>query len=144
MTANTEFELHAQLQKDCTVIGDLSLSKLLLMNDANYPWFVLVPMREKKREWYELDAADQQQLLHETNALAKCLQEKTGAKKMNIGALGNMVPQLHVHVIARFEQDAAWPAPVWGKEPAVTYDEKKIAAIIALGKELIELCIADR
>lgn len=137
MTANPEFELHAQLKKDCTVIGDLPLSQLLLMNDANYPWFVLVPMRAGKREWYELDEADQTQLLHEANTLAKFLQEKTGAKKMNVGALGNMVPQLHVHVIARFEQDAAWPAPVWGKMPAVAYDEKKLAEMMALGKRFI-------
>jgi diadenosine tetraphosphate (Ap4A) HIT family hydrolase len=76
--------------------------------------------------------------------LAKFLQEKTGAKKMNIGALGNMVPQLHVHVIARFENDAAWPAPVWGKFPAVSYNEKNLATMIVLGKEFIELCIAGR
>jgi len=144
MTAKPEFELHAQLVKDCTVVGDLPLSKLLLMNDANYPWFVLVPMRAAKREWYELDAAEQQQLLHETNTLAKYLQEKTGSKKMNIGALGNMVPQLHVHVIARFENDAAWPAPVWGKAQAVAYDEKKLAAMINYGKELIKLYITGR
>lgn len=137
MTANSKFELHTQLAKDCTVIGNLTLSKLLLMNDANYPWFVLVPMRTGKREWYELDAAEQQQLLHEANTLAKYLQEKTGAKKINIGALGNMVPQLHVHVIARFENDAAWPAPVWGKAPAVAYDEKNLAAMISLGREFI-------
>lgn len=136
------FELHAQLAKDCTVIGDLLLSRLLLMNDASYPWFVLVPMRQDKREWYELEGEDQQQLLREANVLAKFLQEKTGAKKMNIGALGNMVPQLHVHVIARFEGDAAWPAPVWGKAPAVPYDEKKLSAIVALGKEFIGLFAA--
>lgn len=134
---NPEFELHTQLEKDCTVVGELALSKLLLMNDAHYPWLVLVPMRKSKREWYELDESDQQQLLHEANALAKFLQQKTGAKKMNIGALGNMVPQLHVHVIARFENDAAWPAPVWGKAPAVAYDEKNLAEMIALGKEFI-------
>ncbi|HRF87476.1 MAG TPA: HIT domain-containing protein, partial [Pseudomonadales bacterium] len=108
------FALHDQLQKDCTVIGNLPLSTLLLMNDANYPWFVLVPRREQVREWYELSEVDQRQLLQEANALAKFVQQKTDAKKMNIGALGNMVPQLHVHVIARFEVDAAWPAPVWG------------------------------
>lgn len=136
------FELHAQLAKDCTVIGDLLLSRLLLMNDASYPWFVLVPMRQDKREWYELEGEDQQQLLREANVLAKFLQEKTGARKMNIGALGNMVPQLHVHVIARFESDAAWPAPVWGKAPAVPYDEKNLAAIVALGKEFIGLFAA--
>jgi len=132
------FELHAQLAKDCTVIGDLPLSNLLLMNDANYPWFVLVPKREGKREWYELDTDEQQQLLRETNALAKYLQEKTGARKMNIGALGNMVPQLHVHVIARFESDAAWPAPVWGKVPAKPYNEAQLSDAIALGKSFIQ------
>lgn len=131
------FELHAQLAKDCTVIGDLPLSKLLLMNDANYPWFVLVPMQPNKREWYELDAANQQQLLCETNALAKFLKEKTGARKMNIGALGNMVPQLHVHVIARFENDVAWPSPVWGKAPAKPYGEAPLAEAVALGKIFI-------
>ncbi|HSC74969.1 MAG TPA: HIT domain-containing protein [Pseudomonadales bacterium] len=132
------FELHAQLAKDCTVIGDLPLSKLLLMNDANYPWFVLVPMRADKREWYELGDPDQQQLLQEANALAKFMQGKTDAKKMNIGALGNMVPQLHVHVIARFESDAAWPTPVWGKMSAVPYDEKNLAVMVALGKEFMD------
>lgn len=133
------FTLHTQLAKDCTVVGDLLLSKLLLMNDANYPWFVLVPMRQDKREWYELEGSDQRQLLAEANALAKFLQERTNARKMNIGALGNMVPQLHVHVIARFEHDAAWPAPVWGKAHALAYDEKRLAAMVVLGKEFIRL-----
>ena len=136
------FELNAQLIKDCNEVGDLALSKLLLMNDVNYPWFVLVPMRDSKREWYELSVEDQQQLLHEANALAKFLQEKTGAKKMNIGALGNIVPQLHVHVIARFENDAAWPAPVWGKVAALAYEEKNLEAMITLGKEFIGLLAA--
>lgn len=133
------FALHTQLAKDCTVVGDLPLSKLLLMNDASYPWFVLVPMRPDKREWYELECSDQRQLLDEANALARFLQERTGAKKMNIGALGNMVPQLHVHVIARFESDIAWPAPVWGKAPAVPYDEKNLAAAIRMGEEFLGL-----
>jgi diadenosine tetraphosphate (Ap4A) HIT family hydrolase len=136
------FELHAQLAKDCTVIGELRLSRLLLMNDANYPWFVLVPMRAGICEWYELESADQQELLRETNALAKFLREVSGAKKMNVGALGNMVPQLHVHVIARFETDAAWPAPVWGKVAAQPYDEKNLAAVIAQGNDFIRLFIA--
>jgi diadenosine tetraphosphate (Ap4A) HIT family hydrolase len=132
------FTLHPQLAKDCTVIGDLSLSQLLLMNDANYPWFVLVPMRADKREWFELEEQEQQQLLKETNALAQYLQQKTGAKKINIGALGNMVPQLHVHVIARFENDAAWPAPVWGKAPSVPYEVMRQQEMIALGKLFIQ------
>lgn len=131
------FVLHEQLQKDCTVIGELPLCTLLLMNDANYPWFVLVPCCEGKREWYELAVEQQQQLLREANALAEYLQNNTGAKKMNIGALGNMVPQLHVHVIARFENDAAWPAPVWGKVPAKPYDDGLFANTVALGHNFI-------
>lgn len=131
------FVLHEQLQRDCTVLGELPLCLLLLMNDANYPWFVLVPRRAGKREWYELAEDEQQQLLRETNSLAEYLQHNTGAKKMNIGALGNMVPQLHVHVIARFEGDAAWPAPVWGRVAAKPYDEALLANTIALGHNFI-------
>ncbi len=138
MTNDTGWALHTQLAKDCVVIGDLPLSQLLLMNDAHYPWFVLVPMRADKREWYELDDGDQQQLLREANALSRFLQEKTGAKKMKTGALGNMVPQLHVHVIARFDTDAAWPAPVWGKVPAMAYDDQQRASMVALGCAFIE------
>lgn len=132
------FFLHEQLQKDCTVIGDLPLSSLLLLNDANYPWFVLVPRQPDKREWYELAVADQQQLLRETNALAEYLQQQTAAKKMNIGALGNMVPQLHVHVIARFEHDATWPVPVWGRLPAQPYGEAALAEAVALGQRFLK------
>jgi len=131
------FALHEQLQKDCTVIGELPLCTLLLMNDANYPWFVLVPRREQVREWYELSEVDQPQLLYEANGLAKYLQQQTGAKKMNIGALGNMVPQLHVHVIARFENDAAWPAPVWGKVAAQVYADEKLREMVEWGKAFI-------
>ena len=131
------FSLHKQLKNDCTVIGELPLSFLLLMNDANYPWFVLVPRRDGKREWYELETGDQQQLLHEVNALAQYLRENTGAIKMNIGALGNMVPQLHVHVIARFENDLAWPAPVWGRVSATPYSEAMLSSMQTLGRNFI-------
>lgn len=132
------FVLHEQLQQDCTVVGDLPLSTLLLMNDANYPWFVLVPRREQVREWYELSEADQRQLVCEVNGLAECVQKQTGAKKMNIGALGNMVPQLHVHVIARFEQDAAWPAPVWGRVPTRPYDDASLTDLVEMGRQYID------
>jgi diadenosine tetraphosphate (Ap4A) HIT family hydrolase len=137
MTENAMFELHTQLQKDCTVIGELPLSMLLLMNDANYPWCVLVPRQADKREWYDLDAKDQHQLLTEVNALAEFLQQQTGAKKMNIGALGNMVPQLHVHVIARFEHDIAWPAPVWGKAPPAPYSDTSHASMTQFAQNFI-------
>lgn len=138
------FMLHEQLQKDCTVVGELPLSLLLLLNDAHYPWFVLVPRRENQCEWYALSEQDQQQLMRETNALAKYLQQKTGAKKMNIGALGNMVSQLHVHVIARFEDDAAWPAPVWGKVPAKPYADEELAQRLALGAAFIAQMQVER
>lgn len=131
------FILHPQLQKDCTVIGELPLSTLLLMNDANYPWFVLVPRRAETREWFELAFEDQQALLRETNALAHYLQQHTGARKMNIGALGNMVPQLHVHVIGRFETDPAWPGPVWGKVPPLSYTPDLHRERVALGKAFL-------
>lgn len=132
------FVLHEQLGKDCIAVGNLPLSQLLLMNDANYPWFVLVPRRDNKREWFDLVLEDQLQLLNETNALAEFLQRHTSAKKMNVGALGNMVPQLHVHVIARFEGDAAWPAPVWGKVPARPYDDVERARMVNMGKQFLD------
>jgi diadenosine tetraphosphate (Ap4A) HIT family hydrolase len=132
------FVLHEQLGKDCIAVGNLPLSQLLLMNDANYPWFVLVPRRDNKREWFDLVLEDQLQLLNETNALAEFLQRHTGAKKMNVGALGNMVPQLHVHVIARFEGDAAWPAPVWGKVPARPYDDVERVRMVNMGKQFLD------
>jgi diadenosine tetraphosphate (Ap4A) HIT family hydrolase len=131
------FTLHPQLEKDCTVIGQLPLSLLLLMNDANHPWLVLVPQRAAKREWYELELTEQHQLLTEINSLAQFLQAHTGAIKMNIGALGNMVPQLHVHVIARFEHDIAWPAPVWGKAPPAPYSDTSHASMTQFAQNFI-------
>src|SRR5690348_1989792 len=110
-----KFELHPQLQKDCIQLGRLTLCRLLLMNDANYPWFILVPERPDIREIYELSETDQQQMLRESSALARSLSGIFSPDKLNIAALGNVVPQLHVHHIARFRKDAAWPAPVWGR-----------------------------
>jgi diadenosine tetraphosphate (Ap4A) HIT family hydrolase len=132
------FTLHPQLQADTVLIGQLPLCQLLLMNDANYPWWVLVPARSDKREWFELESIDQQQLLRESNSLAQFVQQKTAAKKMNIAALGNVVSQLHVHVVARFENDAAWPAPVWGKTPARDYEPDALAAMLALSREFLD------
>ena len=123
------FSLHAQLARDCVVIGQFSLSQLLLMNDANYPWFVLVPQRENIREIFELDLADQQQLLCESSFLAREMVEYFCPHKINIAALGNIVPQLHLHHIARVTTDAAWPAPVWGKVPAKPYSEEALLAL---------------
>lgn len=109
----------------------LPLSRLLLMNDSQYPWFILVPRREEVSELFQLDAADQQQLWKEAVSLAEVLKDSFGADKMNVATLGNVVSQLHVHVIARRKSDAAWPAPVWGRAPAIPYAEGQIADLLA-------------
>lgn len=116
-----DFELHPRLAADCLVVGDLPLSRLLLMNDRQYPWCILVPRRAGAREIYLLPEADQQQLWRESAQLSAAIMELFGGAKLNIGALGNMVPQLHVHHIVRHAGDAAWPGPVWGKHPAQPY-----------------------
>jgi diadenosine tetraphosphate (Ap4A) HIT family hydrolase len=115
------FELHPQLAADCETLGRFDLCRLLLMNDANYPWCILVPERAGVREIYELAPVDQQQLLHESSALAAGMARVFNADKMNIAALGNVVPQLHVHHIVRYTSDPSWPAPVWGKVLARPY-----------------------
>ncbi|SDS72483.1 Diadenosine tetraphosphate (Ap4A) hydrolase [Halopseudomonas xinjiangensis] len=118
------FELHPQLAQDCITVGDLPLSRVLLTNDAQYPWLILVPRREDVTEIFELSEGDQRQLHTETTAVAHALKDAFGADKMNIAALGNMVSQLHVHVIVRYRGDISWPAPVWGKFPAVHYTDE--------------------
>jgi len=122
--------LHPQLAEDSVEIGQFLLSKLLLMRDANYPWLVLVPAREGVTEIYQLDEADQQQLQRESSCVAKLLAEEFNADKINIGALGNIVPQLHVHHIARYEDDLAWPAPIWGAHPASEYSASELEVIV--------------
>lgn len=123
------FELHPQLNKDCITLGNFPLCRVLLMNDAHYPWFILVPQREALREIHELNEADLYLLMHESVAFARVLTILFKPTKLNIAALGNMVPQLHLHHIVRYEADPAWPAPVWGKLPAKAYDLQRIQAI---------------
>lgn len=131
------FALDQRLQQDTLVIGDFPLSRLLLSNDSNYPWFILVPRIDGISEVFQLGVADQQRLWQETTALAQLLSEGLAADKMNIGALGNVVSQLHVHVIVRKRDDAAWPAPVWGKHPAKPYSDAQVEAIRARLRELL-------
>lgn len=140
----TAFRLHPQLAADCRIVGQFPLCLLLLMNDAHYPWTILVPRRPEVREIYALSEADQQQLLRESSRLGETLMRLHGGDKLNIGALGNMVPQLHVHHIVRRVGDAAWPAPVWGRVPALPYtDEALSAALERLRAALPELHPAD-
>jgi diadenosine tetraphosphate (Ap4A) HIT family hydrolase len=118
------------LQNDTFVIGKFALCHLLLMNDCNYPWFVLVPDRINITEIHQLSVADQNELMAESSRLASSIEKLFDADKINIAALGNLVPQLHVHHIVRYKTDAAWPAPVWGKLAAKPYtrdQQKKIA-----------------
>ncbi|ATX81267.1 Diadenosine tetraphosphate (Ap4A) hydrolase [Mariprofundus ferrinatatus] len=130
--------LHPQLEKDCFVVGQLPLCAVLLMNDSNYPWFILVPQREGVTEIHQLPEADQQQLIRESCMFASVIEKEFGADKINIAALGNMVPQLHIHHIVRYKTDPAWPAPVWGKFPASPYDEERSRQICeVIGKRLL-------
>ena len=115
------FELHPQLAKDCVVLGDFPLTRVLLNKDANYPWFILVPRREAIREIFELSEADQQHLLWESSYFSRQVYDLFNAEKLNVAALGNMVPQLHVHHIVRYQKDVAWPGPVWGQVAAIEY-----------------------
>lgn len=108
------FLLHPRLESDGIFLADLELSRLLLMNDARYPWCILVPRRDDLGEIYELEPADQQQLWQESATLGQAMMEAFGGDKLNIAALGNLVPQLHLHHIVRYLDDEAWPGPVWG------------------------------
>ncbi len=115
------FQLDPRLQKDCIVIGDFPLCRLLLMNDATYPWFILVPRRENSREIHRLSDADQQQLWRESAQLAQWMEQAFAFEKLNVAALGNVVSQLHLHHVGRSPSDPCWPGPVWGQRPPVAY-----------------------
>ena len=129
MTSPT-FTLHPQLAADTVPVGDLTLSRVLLANDANYPWLILVPRRPALTEIIDLEENAQIQLLGEIAAVSNALKDLTACDKLNVAALGNVVAQLHVHVIARFRSDAAWPKPVWGAAPATAYDPAVRDALI--------------
>ena len=120
------FQLHPRLEQDCIEIGRFKLSRLLLMNDSQYPWCILVPEREDISEIYQLQEQDRQLLQQESCLLSEKMAEIYNADKMNIAAIGNMVPQLHIHHIVRYRVDNAWPAPVWGKFDAVPYSKRQI------------------
>ncbi len=121
----SDFQLHPQLQKDCFVLGKFELCQVLLMNDSQFPWFILVPQRADIREIYELTDEEQILLIQESSYLAKKLAEIFNADKLNIAAIGNVVSQLHIHHIVRYENDKAWAAPIWGKFAAVPYTEQQ-------------------
>ncbi len=123
------FELDQRLANDTIKIGRFALCEVLLMNDARYPWVILVPRRAGATEIHLLDANDQQQLMTESSFVASKLAAMVHADKMNVAALGNVVSQLHIHHVARFKIDETWPAPVWGKGTAIPYTEEEQDAI---------------
>jgi diadenosine tetraphosphate (Ap4A) HIT family hydrolase len=117
-----DFTLHPQLVADTVEVGDLALCRVLLSNDANYPWLILVPRRPDIVELIDLTAVDRAALSAEIDAAARALKATVPCEKLNVAALGNMVPQLHVHIIARRHGDPAWPKSVWGAVPAIAYN----------------------
>jgi diadenosine tetraphosphate (Ap4A) HIT family hydrolase len=125
------WSLHPQLKKDTIDIGDLPLSRVLVIRDANYPWLLLVPRRENAVEIIDLDEVAQAQLMTEISRVSRALKEITKCDKLNVAALGNMVPQLHVHVIARRTGDVAWPRPVWGVASPLAHDAEEVQKFIS-------------
>lgn len=125
------FRLHERLYADTVTLGWLPLCRVLLVRDARYPWVMLVPARAGLREAHELPAPERDRLARESAAVSACMQRALGADKMNVAALGNLVPQLHVHHVARFTGDDAWPGPIWGAHPAQPYDQAALARRVA-------------
>jgi len=123
------FKLHPTLERDTTEITRLSLCRVLLLRDKTYPWVVLVPERDGLRDLDDLPDEDRVQAMDEIDRVSKAMKAVFTPYKMNVAALGNVVEQLHIHVIARFESDAAWPAPIWGVHPAEDYDDSARAEI---------------
>jgi diadenosine tetraphosphate (Ap4A) HIT family hydrolase len=120
------FTLHEQLASDSHPVAELGLSALRLMDDSNYPWLILVPRVADARELIDLDATQQAALMQEVNQVSRVLKQLFRPYKLNIAALGNLVPQLHVHLIARYQDDPAWPAPVWGRIHCRPYEPEAL------------------
>lgn len=131
------FTLDPRLEADSVFVADLALSQLRLQNDARYLWCVLVPRREGLAELDDLSASDRAALMEEAVAAGAVIRAVTHVDKINTGALGNIVRQLHVHVIGRREGDAAWPGPVWGHGAAEPYDPAVLGARIAALKQAL-------
>ena len=125
------FRIHERLAAETLEVGRWPLCRVLLMNDRTYPWLILVPEREGLKDLHDLDSADHGAAMAEIAKAARALQRLFKPDKINVAALGNVVPQLHVHVIARFTTDPAWPRPVWGVRAPEPYDEAGVRETIA-------------
>ncbi|HEY1454010.1 MAG TPA: HIT family protein [Roseiarcus sp.] len=133
------FALDESLARDTFALGDMALARVLLMNDARWPWLILVPRREGAAELTDLDAADRTELIEEAARASRFLKAHAGADKINIGMLGNIVRQLHLHVVARSIGDPAWPAPVWGYGAPRPYADCAAQALIMAAKTRLGL-----
>ncbi|MEQ1559243.1 MAG: HIT family protein [Methyloglobulus sp.] len=122
-----KFKLHPQLKQDCIAIGRFELCHLLMINDSQFPWFVLVPEINGITEIFQLNKPQQSLLIEESSTLADTLNTLYNADKINIAAIGNLVPQLHIHHVVRYRTDKVWPAPIWGKLPAIAYLEQELS-----------------
>jgi diadenosine tetraphosphate (Ap4A) HIT family hydrolase len=129
-TAASVWSLDPQLERDTVTVGDLPLARILVMNDATYPWLILVPRIAGAVELIDLADEQQAQLMDEIAMLSRVLKDVTGCDKLNVAAIGNVVAQLHVHVVARRRDDPAWPRPVWGHAPARPYGQPEIDRFI--------------
>lgn len=140
----SEFVLNRELAADTLSIGRLELCRMLLMNDATYPWFILVPERPGIREIFELEPGDRLSLINEIAQVSKAVGDIFDPDKLNVAAIGNLVPQLHVHIVARFHSDPVWPMPIWGRTPRYPYKATAAATVRGqvrqhLGGALLEL-----
>jgi diadenosine tetraphosphate (Ap4A) HIT family hydrolase len=133
------YALDERLARDALVVGDMALSRVLLMKDARWPWLILVPRREGLVELSDLDAADRALLIEEAALAARFLRAHVKADKINIGALGNVISQFHLHVVARFVGDPAWPGPIWGHGGPTPYDEANAPALIKAARKALEI-----
>lgn len=133
------FKLDHRLENDTIKLAAWPLSDVLLMNDSQYPWVILVPRHEGATEIYQLSIEEQSQLLKESSFLGESLMSVFSGEKLNVAALGNVVSQLHLHHVIRFSSDAAWPGPVWGKSPVMPYTDEALEDKVALLR-----CVVDK
>jgi diadenosine tetraphosphate (Ap4A) HIT family hydrolase len=139
MTSSPPWDLDPQLAHDAAAVGDLPLSRVLVSRDASYPWLILVPRRPAAVELIDLTDADQAQVMREIAQVGRVLKAVTACDKLNIAAIGNVVAQLHIHVVARRRGDAAWPKPIWGAGPAHAYAPDALDRFIAMLRRDLEL-----
>ncbi len=134
------FTLHPQLAQDCAVVGDYPICRVLLNKQfSQFPWLILVPKRTGLRDLTDMAEQDYLPVMEEVRAAHDTLRDLSGADKMNMAAIGNMVPQLHIHLIARFKDDACWPKPVWGNADPSPYDADALVKMVETVRETLDL-----